>query len=232
MSKTIAVSEIFKTVQGEGKFIGTPTIFVRTGGCDYRCSWCDTLYAVLPEYKDDWKPMDAESVFREIRRLSPKPILLTLSGGNPALQPFKPLLDIGHHHGYTFCMETQGSTLCSWRNDLDYITVSPKPPSSGMKTNWKRLDTWMECVPFTVLKMVIFDDTDYSYAQEVENRYPHIPVYLQPGNATPSQVGEFNIEGVLDKTRWLIDKVVQGQWNDAVVLPQLHTLLWANQRGI
>src|SRR6266702_1644330 len=140
MSKPIAVSEVFKTIQGEGKFIGVPTIFVRTGGCDYRCSWCDTLYAVLPEYKSEWKSMSASEVFAEVQRLSPEPILITLSGGNPVIQPLKPLLDLGHQHGYTFCAETQGSALCSWLNDLDYLTVSPKPPSSDMTTNWRRLD--------------------------------------------------------------------------------------------
>lgn len=51
---TIAVSEIFgPTVQGEGAVIGKPTVFVRTGGCDYPCSWCDSKFAVLPEYRRD-----------------------------------------------------------------------------------------------------------------------------------------------------------------------------------
>jgi len=46
----IRISEIFgPTIQGEGPLIGTPTVFVRTAGCDYRCTWCDTLYAVLPD---------------------------------------------------------------------------------------------------------------------------------------------------------------------------------------
>jgi len=63
----IAVSEIFgPTVQGEGALIGTQTLFVRTGGCDYRCSWCDTGYAVLPKYEDDWQQMDAQTIMTEI----------------------------------------------------------------------------------------------------------------------------------------------------------------------
>jgi 7-carboxy-7-deazaguanine synthase len=58
MKERIRISEIFgPTIQGEGPLIGRPTVFVRTGGCDYRCSWCDTLYAVLPEYRDEWKLM-------------------------------------------------------------------------------------------------------------------------------------------------------------------------------
>jgi 7-carboxy-7-deazaguanine synthase len=52
MKESILISEIFgPTVQGEGPLVGRPTVFVRTGGCDYRCAWCDTLYAVLPEHR-------------------------------------------------------------------------------------------------------------------------------------------------------------------------------------
>ena len=52
MKPRIRISEIFgPTIQGEGPLMGRPTVFVRTGGCDYRCRWCDTLYAVLPEFR-------------------------------------------------------------------------------------------------------------------------------------------------------------------------------------
>src|SRR5256885_17214587 len=80
--RTIMVSEVFgPTVQGEGALIGMPTVFVRTGGCDYRCAWCDTLYAVLPGYKDDWRAMTTNEVFAEIQCLSNyQPLLVTLSG--------------------------------------------------------------------------------------------------------------------------------------------------------
>jgi hypothetical protein len=48
-------AEIFgPTIQGEGPFIGRPTVFVRPASCDSRCNWCDTLYAVLREYRDEW----------------------------------------------------------------------------------------------------------------------------------------------------------------------------------
>lgn len=140
MKETITVSEIFgPTVQGEGAVIGKPTVFVRTGGCDYRCSWCDSKYAVLPEYWGTWRRMGPEEVFAEVRRLSAKPILVTLSGGNPVLQPLGKLIKLGREEGYTFAVETQGSVTKDWFGDLDYLTISPKPPSSGMKTDWGSL---------------------------------------------------------------------------------------------
>src|SRR5690348_13408634 len=115
--RTIMVVEAFgPTVQGEGALIGKPTVFVRTGGCDYQhCSWCDTLYAVLPEHKSEWTPMTAEAIMDQVRRLSgDQPILVTLSGGNPAIQPLGELIDLGHETGYTFALETQGSVAQSW----------------------------------------------------------------------------------------------------------------------
>lgn len=234
-ARKIAVSEIFHTIQGEGALIGKPTVFVRTGGCDYQaCDWCDTLYAVLPEYKSTWSPMTVEAVFAEVQRLSGyKPILVTLSGGNPAIQPLEDLIDLGHQHGYTFAIETQGSIAQSWFAKLEYLTLSPKPPSSKMKTNWPRLDKCLDIVRFerhctTVLKVVVFDDADYAYAQEVHSRYPHIQMYLQVGNET---VGNFDLTKGLQKLEWLINKVTADRWNSVVVLPQLHVLIWQNQRG-
>ncbi|TIU92326.1 MAG: 7-carboxy-7-deazaguanine synthase QueE, partial [Mesorhizobium sp.] len=57
----IRVSEIFgPTIQGEGMLIGLPTVFVRTGGCDYRCSWCDSLHAVDSRFRYDWEMMSTD----------------------------------------------------------------------------------------------------------------------------------------------------------------------------
>src|SRR5215831_5300129 len=71
MRESIAISEIFgPTVQGEGPLIGQPTVFVRTGGCDYRCVWCDTLYAVLPEHRSEWVLMKPTEIERRIDELA------------------------------------------------------------------------------------------------------------------------------------------------------------------
>ena len=82
----ILISEIFgPTVQGEGVLIGTPTVFVRTGGCDFQCAWCDTLYAVEKRYRSTWAKMSTDAVFEQVRELSEhRPTLVTLSGGNLA----------------------------------------------------------------------------------------------------------------------------------------------------
>ncbi len=185
---TIAVSEIFgPTVQGEGAVIGKPTVFVRTGGCDYRCSWCDSKYAVLPEFRNTWRRMPAVEVFAEVRRLSPRPILVTLSGGNPALQPFGSLIRLGKAEGYRFTIETQGTLARDWFADLDYLTLSPKPPSSGMETDWEKLASCVEAGgPKTemVMKVVVFDERDYAHAKEVAAASPRCPSTFRSATTT------------------------------------------------
>ena len=100
------------TIQGEGVLIGLPTVFVRTGGCDYRCSWCDSLHAVDSRYRDDWTPMTPQAVWDEVKRLSGGvPLTVSLSGGNPAIQPLGELIRLGHRDGYRFALETQGSVV-------------------------------------------------------------------------------------------------------------------------
>src|SRR5215475_9347205 len=166
MTETIPISEIFgPTVQGEGPLIGRPSVFVRTGGCDYRCAWCDTLYAVLPTYRNEWVPMTAAEILSRVDELaSGHPVLVTLSGGNPALRPLKPLIALGQSHGHSFALETQGSVAAPWFASLDWLILSPKPPSSGMAMNWEALEACLGAAghrPRAVLKIVVFDDADY-----------------------------------------------------------------------
>lgn len=240
----ILVSECFRTVQGEGQLIGKPTVFVRTGGCDYRCGRCDTLYAVLPEHRAEWSPLTATQIMEEVERLAEyKPLLITLSGGNPAMQPLEPLLDLGMARGYTFAIETQGSIAQPWFNKLAYLTLSPKGPGmqNPWSTDWERLDRCIQAaqighegnIPQICLKIVIFDEADYQYARQAAERYPVLPIYLQVGNHTPPQVAdEIDVAGLFTRLEWLIERVLQDRWYTVTVLPQMHTLLWGNKRGV
>jgi 7-carboxy-7-deazaguanine synthase len=231
----IRISEIFgPTIQGEGPLIGTPTVFVRTAGCDYRCTWCDTLYAVLPEHRGEWTLMSAEDVLRNVNRLSAgRPILVTLSGGNPALQPLAELLGAGNEQGHRFALETQGSVAQPWFAELDSLVLSPKPPSSGMTPDWSALGDCVSAAgerPSIALKIVVFDDDDFAFAREISAHFPQLAVYLQPGN--PIHKAELDTQALLDRLSWVVDKTRNAQWYDARVLPQLHVLVWGNKRGV
>jgi len=243
MNNAIRVTEIFgPTIQGEGPLIGRPTVFVRTGGCDYRCAWCDTLYAVLPEYRDEWRLMRPADIMARVDELAGgEPVLISLSGGNPALQPLAPLIELGRGAGHGFLLETQGSVAQPWFAALDWLILSPKPPSAGTIADW---DAFAACLksargrPRCVLKIPVFGEEDYKFARGVAGRYPELPVYLQVGNPAPLNAAagllpeQANIEDLLERYRWLVGRVTADRWFTATVLPQLHVLAWGNKRGV
>src|SRR3954471_18698653 len=101
-TRTFPVIEIFgPTIQGEGAEAGLPTHFVRLGGCDFRCSWCDTMYAVDPAaVRANSVRMSTDEIVDQIAALEGSPGWVTLSGGNPALHHFGPLVDSLQATGY------------------------------------------------------------------------------------------------------------------------------------
>lgn len=234
----LRIAEIFgPTIQGEGAVIGVPTVFVRAGGCDYRCSWCDSLHAVDSAYRHEWTPMRAEEIMAEVTRLSgDTPITVSLSGGNPAIQDFAPLITLGKAAGYDFVMETQGSVAREWFGELDTLILSPKPPSSGEVVDWEIFAECVKAETRKVLKIVIFDEGDYAWARGVADRFPDLPLYLQPGNHTPpppdAEDAEIDMDGIMSRYEWLIDKTLGDRWYTPTILPQLHVLVWGNKRGV
>src|SRR3954451_23575028 len=96
------VIEIFgPTVQGEGAEAGIPTHFVRLGGCDYRCSWCDTMYAVDPaSVRENARRLTADEILDRLATLEGRPEWVTISGGNPALHRLDGLVFRLHQQDY------------------------------------------------------------------------------------------------------------------------------------
>lgn len=234
---TLRIAEIFgPTIQGEGALIGEPTVFVRAGGCDYRCSWCDSLHAVDSQYRHSWTPMSPETIWQKVRNLSGgQPLTVSISGGNPAIQNFGPLIALGRAEGYRFACETQGSIAQPWFADLDTLVLSPKPPSSGETVDW---NAFAACLTEgakarqQVMKIVIFDDEDYRWAREVHARYGDLPLYLQPGNPEVDPEIPVDPQALADRLEWLTEKAMADGWFAPRILPQLHVLIWGNKRGV
>ena len=88
--KLIPISEIFYSIQGEGKFAGHPSVFVRVGGCNLKCpgfgeKGCDSYYAVDKKYKNQWIRMDIEEIKKEIKKYTKFNPHLVITGGEPML---------------------------------------------------------------------------------------------------------------------------------------------------
>ncbi|KAA2275921.1 MULTISPECIES: 7-carboxy-7-deazaguanine synthase QueE [unclassified Staphylococcus] len=238
MAAKIPVLEIFgPTIQGEGRVIGRKTMFVRTAGCDYRCSWCDSAFTWDGSAKEDIQLMTAEEIYNQLKKIGGERFdHVTISGGNPALiKGIQDLVDLFEEKQIYTALETQGSKFQPWMRQINDLTISPKPPSSNMKPNIDILDSVIEqCIESTLnLKVVIFDDDDYEFAKMIHHRYPNIPFYLQVGNPYLDDDVDNHTEKLLSRYEALVDRVMaSNDMNQVYVLPQLHTLLWSNKKGV
>lgn len=238
------VSEVYGPVcQGEGTLIGKPTVFIRLGGCDYRCSWCDSLYAVLPKYRSEWAKLTPSQIVDQVLNCYPAGAHsrhVTLSGGNPVIHNLTELIQLLHSHAIRVAIETQGSLAADWLPLVDDLTLSPKPPSSGNVTDYG-IGTPLESILVdalvnyyhprraTCLKVVAFDDADYAYAKAVHLYYPSVPFVLQAG----TDVGKSTRDDLCDALSALQTKVLADpDMQDVAVLPQLHAVLKGHARGI
>ncbi|OCW96798.1 MULTISPECIES: 7-carboxy-7-deazaguanine synthase QueE [Alishewanella] len=134
------VNEVFQTIQGEGRYTGKPSIFVRLQGCPVGCSWCDTkhTWTLDPELKTSPEAMLAKrSDTPAWAELSPAQLLalfaaegyqarhVVITGGEPCLYDLYPLCEALHQAGYSTQIETSG-TFEVKAPDSTWVTVSPK----------------------------------------------------------------------------------------------------------
>lgn len=238
-TKLIPVVEIFgPTVQGEGAEAGVPTHFVRVGGCDFRCSWCDTMYAVDPELVRAAEKLSVGEVASRVAALGGRPHWVAISGGNPALHDLGELVDALHAAQFRVSVETQGSRWAAWLHEVDRLTISPKPPSSGMATasHLAQLEAFMTetmaaSADKAILKFVVFDEVDLAWAEDVAARWSDLPLHLSAG--TPVPADDDIRDAVGERFRWLCETVAaRASLAHARVLPQLHVIAWKGAKGV
>lgn len=109
------INEIFYSIQGEGKFTGTPSIFIRFSGCNLKCKFCDTQH-------NSFKELTEEEIIEEVNRYEASHVVIT--GGEPFLQLTESLVDKLHRIGKFIQVETNGSIDNNL--EVDWITCSPK----------------------------------------------------------------------------------------------------------
>ncbi len=164
-NELLPVMETFYSIQGEGFHQGRAAYFIRLGGCDVGCVWCDV--------KDSWDaskhPLQTIETIVENAKAFPGR-LAVITGGEPLLHPLDKLTAALHAAGFETNIETSGSSALTgfW----NWICLSPK----------KFKDPIAAIVPkANELKVVIFNKYDFdwaeSYAAEVN---PHCKLYLQP----------------------------------------------------
>jgi 7-carboxy-7-deazaguanine synthase len=207
------VSEIFRSLQGEGVLIGTPTVFIRTVGCNLECSWCDTEYA-----REGGEELSLEQILAEIDKHKTQFICLT--GGEPLIQKDAiMLLDKLVDKCYHVTLETNGSlpledVPCA---DNMLISMDIKCPSSGMEE--RMLMSNLELLsPADQLKFIVADIEDLNYAEGILREHEVV------SNVIFTPVGGMELEPVAN--------FVLSRRINARVLPQLHKLIWGDRKGV
>lgn len=245
--KKFAVMEVFgPTIQGEGSVIGMQTMFVRFGGCDYRCTKCDSLHAVLPELiKRNGVKMTANEIWQDTRNLAGHCRMVTFSGGNPCMWDLSELVKLFREDGWIIAVETQGTLWQDWLRDCHYVTVSPKGPGMGeqfendkFKVFYDLLNYWS--LTHFVAKIVIMDQRDIEFAKAFACEWPNVKLYLSLGNPWPPKPAEQApavydcslSDALLGRMKILWEEIKKEEYlKNAIFLPQLHTLLWGAEKG-
>lgn len=194
--KRIAVVETFgPTLQGEGPLAGSKTMFIRFGGCDYRCTKCDSLHAVIPEAvkaNADYLTAEeiADRIIPEAKRTNTP--WVTLSGGNPCMWDLTRLIMLLHGAELGVAVETQGTLSPAWLQMCQMVVVSPKGPGMGEKFEPQKLKTFLKAfqsrhiegrpAPAVALKVVLFAQQDIEFMLEViEFVAQETPGIIHPG---------------------------------------------------
>ncbi len=131
------ISEIFYSLQGEGELTGVPSVFVRTSGCNLRCTWCDTPYA---SWNPEGKPQTVEDIVAEVQRHPTRHVVLT--GGEPMIAPqIRELAAELKLLGYHVTIET-AATVAPDGIACDLASLSPKllnsAPDGTQHATWRK----------------------------------------------------------------------------------------------
>lgn len=225
------LAEIFYSIQGEGRLVGIPSVFIRTSGCNLRCAWCDTPYT-------SWKPTGAAwtlgKILREVEKHPARHVVIT--GGEPFLAPALPdltaaLKDRGKHVTIETAATIHKSVAC------DLMSMSPKLANS---TPWKRargkfaarhearrlnLDVVQQFVDSYdyQLKFVVQEEDDFDEVHAVIGMLRGVDptrVLIMPEGIRRDELRR--------RSAWIVERCKQYGYG---FTPRLHIELFGNRRG-
>jgi 7-carboxy-7-deazaguanine synthase len=221
------IAEIFYSIQGEGALVGVPSVFVRTSGCNLRCSWCDTPYT-------SWKPEGVETsneaVLAEVEHFPARHVVIT--GGEPMLfAPVVALTQALRERGMHVTVETAGTVYQPVACDL--MSISPKLGNSTPEGEWSARHEGTRWQPEVLrrlmgefdyqLKFVVAaaGDLDEIRGMLTELDADRGRVLLMPEGKTP--------EVTRERALWLVELCKQEGFRYS---PRLHVDIWGDKRGV
>ena len=163
--RKLPLVEDFYTIQGEGFHSGKPAYFIRLGGCDVGCKWCDAKYTWNPR---QFPPQEVDTIIERACSFPAQAIVIT--GGEPSLYPLRYLTFALQKKGLEIFIETSG--VQELDGVFDWICLSPKRQSPPLDENLARADE---------LKVIIEKPEDFAWAEENAAKVmKRCRLYLQP----------------------------------------------------
>jgi organic radical activating enzyme len=189
LNKKYPVMEDFYTIQGEGMNTGRAAYFIRLGGCDVECVWCDV--------KESWDankhPLLTVSDLLDKVKGSPAK-LVVITGGEPAMHDLTALTNVLKENGYELAIETSGAHTIT--GEWDWICISPKKFKAPLTENIQYADE---------LKVVIYHPSDFEWAEKYKTMVSDNCIcLLQPEYSKHTKAVELIVDYVKNNPTWRI----------------------------
>ncbi|MFL5742529.1 MAG: 7-carboxy-7-deazaguanine synthase QueE [Flavisolibacter sp.] len=185
--ETLPVMEDFYTLQGEGFHQGKAAYFIRLGGCDVGCVWCDV--------KDSWDSgrHPLQKIEDLVSKVKEYPVnIVVITGGEPLMHDLTSLTEQLRNAGLRTHMETSGSSPLS--GSWDWITLSPKKFKEPLPEILDHADE---------LKIIVFNRSDFAWAEKWASRVgDKCRLYLQPEWSKASEMTPFIIDYIKEHPSW------------------------------
>ncbi len=212
----LKINEIFYSIQGETSYVGFPTVFVRTSGCNLRCTYCDTTYAYY-----SGEMMTEDAVIAEVAKHSAAKYVC-ITGGEPMIQKeIIPLMKRVCDLGYNVSLETSGSIDCGDVDARVKKILDVKTPDSGEENSF--LDSNLRFADVnTEFKFVICSERDFTWAEnfaKTNNLFSRTNVLYSPAFRRVEE-------------NWLAKKILT-ESSSARLQLQMHKYIWSpHSRGV
>jgi 7-carboxy-7-deazaguanine synthase len=228
------IAEIFHSIQGEGELTGVPSVFIRTSGCNLRCTWCDTKYA---SWNPEGEDLSVEAIVEKVKSYPARHCVLT--GGEPMVaKEIAALAAHLHEAGKHITIETAG-TVPPHGIACDLASLSPKlanstPAAGTISEAWRQrheqtrrqpavLREWIDAYPFQ-LKFVLESAADLA---EMEALLEHIDRSIPPSKVLIMPQG-IDVPTIRGRDESLIDLCLGRGYR---YCNRLHIELFGNKRG-
>jgi len=225
------IAEIFYSLQGEGVLIGTPSVFVRTSGCNLRCVWCDTPYT---SWSPEGEELSVDEVVDRVRRFPARHVVVT--GGEPMIAPeIVALTEALRGAGLHITIETAGTVWAPVECDL--MSVSPKlansTPHERDGGRWAAAHERLRYQPDVLRRLIERYDYQMKFVIEEPQNLDEIQRVAAETGAVSERVVLMS-EGtdaatLRERGAWIAEICKQQGYR---YTPRLHVELWGARRGV